>query len=567
MWWILLAAQLLPHAQDSLALLKAARNAQADFESFRVSHLPWSRGASRWGQCDVVLGRFCFWYEEDPAWRPAPEPPAIEGARLALVRTLDSLATRLPGDEWIAGQRIRYLVEAGDTAEALAAARACRAAAWWCGALAGYGLHEAGRYAAADSAFAVALAAMPAEQRCQWTDLSSLLGDLRGAYRALGCAGRDTLQRRLWWLADPLYMVPGNERRTEHYARRVLDALQEHARSAYDVRWGRDLEELTLRYGWPIAWERELPEPSEVTRRGIISHNDPRSWHFLPPAGFVESPHAMRPGAWDLKPDRPRSSYAPPYATAFHELPHQIAVFHRGDSMVVVAGYDVRAPEDSAGRGASIRRVRAALVLQRGPDRPRLMARSTGPAPTGVLLVLAPAESTLVSLETLDTADSTHAARERFWLPAAPRGSAVGLSDPLLFRVERPDSLPSSLADAVGLALGSPRVRAGERVGVFWETYGLVTHPEPFRVTLTVTRESKGLLQQVVEWAGLARRDDRYVSLSWEEPPHPGVAAYPRALALALPQAATGRYLLEITVQMSGQTVARARRELVIEKP
>ena len=68
------------------------------------------------------------------------------------------------------------------------------------------------------------------------------------------------------------------------------------------------------------------------------------------------------------------------------------------------------------------------------------------------------------------------------------------LSDPLLFRVERPDSLPSSLADAVGVALGSARVRPGERVGVLWETYGLVSHPEPFRVTLTVTREGETLL-------------------------------------------------------------------------
>ena len=152
-------------------------------------------------------------------------------------------------------------------------------------------------------------------------------------------------------------MVPGNERRTEHYARHVLSALQEHARSAYDLAWGHDLMELTLRYGWPVAWEREPPDPVEIgapTR--IISHNDPKSWHFLPPARFVESPDAIQPGAWDLDADRPQTSYTPPYAPAFHELPHQIAVFRRADSMVVVAGYDVRAPEDSAGRADAIAR-------------------------------------------------------------------------------------------------------------------------------------------------------------------------------------------------------------------
>jgi hypothetical protein len=565
MWWLLAVIQLgAARPADSVAVHKAARAAQAEFEFFRVAHLPWSRGESHWGRCDVVVGRFCFWFAEDPGWRPSPESPAIARARLALAGALDSLGALLPGDGWIAGQRVRYLVEAGDTGRALAAARDCRASAWWCDALAGYALDRARRYAPADSAFTAALAAMPPEQRCRWADLSDVLDGLRGAYRKLQCTDRDSLARRIWWLADPLYLVPGNERRSEHFARRVIATLQQDARSAYDVRWGHDLDQLTLRYGWPIAWERERPEPYEIgAPTHILSHNDPRSWHFLPPARFVESPAAIRPGAWNLKPDRPRSSYEPPYATAFHELPHQLAVFRRGDSIVVVAGYDVRAPEDSARRADRIRRVQAALVLQRGPDVPRLMVGSTGSAPAGVLLALAPAESTLVSLETLDTADSTHAARARFWLPVTPAGG-VALSDPLLFRVERPDSLPLSLGDAVGLALGSPRLSPGERVGVFWETYGLASHPEPFRVTLTVAREGEGLLQRIVAWAGLARHDDRYVSLGWEEPSHPEAVVYPRALALSLPEAGPGRYRLDITLQMHGQPIARSTRELEI---
>ena len=89
----------------------------------------------------------------------------------------------------------------------------------------------------------------------------------------------------------------------------------------------------------------------------------------------------------------------------------------------------------------------------------------------------------------------------------APPGG-VALSDPLLFRVEQPDSLPLSLGDAVGLALGSPQLSPGERVGVFWETYGLAAHPQPFRVTLTGRREGASLLQRIATWAGLAHRDD-----------------------------------------------------------
>jgi len=567
MWWIVLATQMVgAGTQDSLGVARAARHAQARFESYRIDHLPWTDADGRAEPCDERVGRFCFWYDPSDAWRPAPEAPAIQRARLELVRALDSLAALLPGDGWIAGQRVRYLVDAGDTAAAMDAARACRAAAWWCAALAGYALHEARRYATADSAFGAALAAMPAERRCRWTDLSVLLDDLRGTYHRLSCAGRDSLARRIWWLADPLYLVPGNERRTEHFARHVLNALQDDARPPDGVRWEGDSRELLLRYGWPAGYERERPSPVDIMEgnRSVMAHFAPHSRDFMPPARFVLSPDAIRQDAWDLDPARPVSSYAPPYATTFHELPHQVAVFRRADAIVVVASYDVRAPEDSAAQAERIRQVQAALVLQRSPEARRVMVRGTGATPTGVLLAFAPAESTLVSLETLDTADSTRAARARFWLPVTPHDSGVTLSDPLLFRVERPDSLPSSLPEAVGAALGSAGVDPGERVGVFWETYGLASHPEPFRVTLTLTRESASFLRRIAEWTGLARPEDRYVSLSWDEPPV-GSLVYPRALALALPGATPGRYVLEITLKMQGQPIAATTRNIVIE--
>jgi hypothetical protein len=576
MWWLPLIAQVAAAAPpDSVAALRVARSAQAAFERYRIAHLPRSRGGSRSSRCDEIVGRLCFWHGEDGGWQPSPDPPTIQAARRRLLDVLDSLAPLLPEDPWIAGQRVRYLVESEANTEALEAARGCRASGWWCAALLGYARHAGGDYPGADSAFAAALHAMPEDLRCRWTDLSPVLGGLRGRYRKLPCAQRVTLERRIWWLADPLYLVPGNERRTEHFSRRMMNALQDRAQSAYGMRWGTDLEELLIRYGWPVGWEQEAPVSANPGRPSIVSHNPPTTWHFLPPARFVEAPNTIGPEDWDLDPEQPVTSYAPPYARVFHVLPHQLAVFRRDDSMVVVASYDVRGTRrehGSTGRiiderleGRMVREVRAALALAQDGRTEPVIVRGTGSGPEGVMTAIAPAVPALLSIETLDTADSVHAARARYWLPVAPLTGGVTVSDPLLLRSLPADSLHPSLADVLPLVRPVARAQRGERVGIFWETYGLERSARPVRITLSVTRVSRSWIRQAAEWAGLASRDPGYVSLSWEETPPAGVTVYPRALAIAMPEASPGTYALELTVAAPGSPIARTRRNLIIE--
>jgi len=577
MWWLPLIAQVAAAAPpDSVAALRVARSAQAAFERYRIAHLPRSRGGSRSSRCDEIVGRLCFWHGEDGGWQPSPDPPTIQAARRHLLDVLDSLAPLLPGDPWIAGQRVRYLVESEAHDHAVTAALACRASAWWCSALMGYARHAGGDYAGADAAFAQALAVMPEDQRCRWTDLSPVLGGLRGRYRKLPCAQRATLERRIWWLADPLYLVPGNERRTEHFSRRMVNALQDGAQSAYGMRWGADLEELLMRYGWPVGWEQEAPVSANPGRPSIVSHNPPTTWHFLPPARFVEAPNTIGLEDWDLDPDEPVTSYAPPYAGVFHDLPHQLAVFRRGDSMVVVASYDVRGTRrehGSTGRiiderraGRTVRAVRAALVLAQDERAEPVIVRGTGYAPTGVMTAIARAAPALLSLETLDTADSVHAARARYWLPVAPATKDIGLSDPLILTGAPEDSLYPSLAGVLPLARPESRARRGERVWVFWETYGLEDVSGPVRLTLSVTHLGRSWIRQAAEWAGLARPDPRYVSLSWEEWPPAGTSVYPRALAISMPEASPGAYSLELTVAAPGRSTASTQREIIIER-
>lgn len=579
MLWLALAAQIsVATRPDSVAVLRAARSAQARFETFRIDHLPRSGDASSSGPCDERIGRFCFRFGDDgddDEWIPPREPPAIAVERGRLVATLDSLHGAAPGDPWIAGQLVRYLVESAKPAEAATVARGCRSSPWWCGALAGYALHAAGQYAAADSAFAAALAVMPDAQRCQWADLSPLLDRLRGQYQKLSCEERLPLERRIWWLADPLYLVPGNERRTEHFSRRVMSALQDGARSAFHDRWASDLEEIVVRYGWPVDFERGEPRNLSDQEIHITSRFAPHARQFLPPAASVDAPGTIGPERWDLDPERPQSEYAPAYAVRFHDLPHQVARFRRGDSMVVVAGYDVRATEsqrwfnqakahEREREGSrTVTRVEAALILVRDDDAQPIVVKGSGSGPDGVMTAIAPAESALLSLETLDTADSVHAARARYWLAVAPLGDGVSLSDPLLLRGAPGDSVHPSLADVLPLVRPVARARRGERVPVFWETYGLQRVSGPFQVTLTVTQGNPGWLRRAAEWAGLAKHDPRYVAVTWEEAPS-GLPVTPRALSIAMPDASPGTYLLEISVAVPGAAVARAGREITI---
>lgn len=568
-------------AGDSQRVRAAARAAQHEFERVRRDALPWTW--DRWGgPCDEVIGRFCLWHDGDEDWEPPPEPEAVVVARERLIAELEEAVRRLPGDGWIAGQRVRYLLEAGRGPDALAAARSCGAERWWCAALEGYALHHGGEFAAGESAFAAAVRAMEPAERARWTDVSVLLepGE-RGWYRRLGEGARRAFEERFWRLADPLYLVPGNDRRTEHYVRLVLDRLQEGARSPFGVPWGWDLREITVRYGWPAGWERVRPPPASATPAvSVVSHFRKGGRQFVPPAAFVRDPVAIEPGAWVLDLRRPRAEFAPPYAGAFEALEHQLAVFRRGDSAVVVAAYDLEAGDEGAGRpgagewaeaaGAARRTaagmapagVEAALVLLDAEGVPVATARRAGAGPRGVLMATAPAEPLVVSLEVL-ARQARRAARARYGLPLAPMPRFVpGVSDLLL--LDRPVPLPENLDDAGAMARGSTRVRSGERLGVFLELYELGARRQPASLVMSVVRGRKGWLRRAAERLALAS-DEPPLELRWTEEVGTAVGPFARSLAVDLPELAPGSYVLRLQVEFPGRSPLIAERGIQVQ--
>lgn len=547
-----------PHVQtpvDSQRVLEAARSRQSQFERLRRRRL--YRGTSSLGRrCHEIIGRYCLRHGDDEV-EPQPEPPEVTEARDELIAQLDGAARSLPGDEWIVGQRVRYLVEAGRHREASQAANACRAVAgWWCTALQGYALHSAGEFESAESTFAAALSSMPEEERCRWTDIADLLdGQVRRRYSRVACGERADIEARFWWLADPLQMVPANDRRTEHFARRTLDRMQHRASSAFGNPWGSDLRELLVRYGWPGRFERvSYPTGTGGSREEIVSHQPRGSLQFAPALDFLREVDAFRQGDWQLNSEAPRSVYAPAYLSSFQELDHQLAVFPRRDSAIVVAAYQLVAEEpiDSGSYDA-------ALIISGDPASDPALAGNRGTA-RGVLAVAVDAVPTLLSLEMLSRADR-RAARSRYGLRLAkvPVG-LLALSDLLL--LERADRLPDSLAAAVPLARHLERVRPGERLGVYWEVFGLGPGAEELSVSLTLAGEGASWLRKTAEWLGLASRKQP-LTLDWQEAVPSPTAVLARSLAIDLPdELEPGEYVLMLQVTPFGRETLTSSRSI-----
>jgi hypothetical protein len=547
---------------DSAAVLREARQEQYRFEALRRRNLPWSQGSGGAGPCDERIGRFCLTYNPGLRWTAPVEPGAIRDGRDRLLITLRRASERVPGDRWVTGQRVRYLVEARRYEDARAAARQCRAEGWWCSALTGMAAHYGGLPAEADSAFSSMLELQPPEERGRWLDPSDLVHpNLQRHQRRLEAAERESFVADFWKLADPFFSRPGNEVRSEHLSRYLLDLLQDRAQTADNISWGSDLREILMRYGWPVGWSRVRDTRLHSSEISFIGHYYDSNRDLLPPPAVFLDEAGLLAGEWDAESLRSRTAYAVPLAdTVVQWLPtegHQIARFLRGDSAVLVAGFAI--PPDSLEDGMTL--LSALTALDEGWSQVGT-ARASGSGAEGVLSLRVPARPLLVSVEALFEHDY-RATRIRAGVPIAPvppRGLAV--SD-LLFLRDDPE-LPSSLEQAIPLARTSANVRPGETLGVYWEVYGLAGRPPgDLSMALRLVSGQGGLLRRLAERVRLVRPLDP-VEMRWQEPAEAG-DVLSRTIALQVPPTPAGRYTLEVTVALEGEEPVVARQEVVVQ--
>jgi hypothetical protein len=548
----------------------AARSAQASFERARERHLPVRLG-SRSGECDEVVGRFCTWHDEGE-WVPVADPEELRALRAELLSTLDSLQSLAPSNTWMLGQRVWYRGEGGDWEGALAVARRCLGEpSWWCAALEGLALHGLRRFAEAEVAFDTALARMDPELALEWRIPEHAVDrDGREVLATVRAAGGEPLALvldRLWWLADPLYLVASNDRKTAHYARWTVATVKEEARNLYRMRWGRDLEELTVRHGWEVGWERvrggQLGRPDD-----IVGHKEPAGRDYLPSGRTLADPTTAPAEDLVAHRRRPRSLYAPPYAPVLLPMEGQLARFPRGDRLVVVASQFL--PEDTTFHAAHDHpRPWLDVGDQVGmPDRVGLfgmpvdggerVATSRMGSAEGALSIELSEGAWLLSSESWSP-ERRRAGRTRRIVEhrAAQPGAAI-LSDLLLLA---PSPVPpESLEDAVAHALLASEIASGDSLGIVWEVSGLGYRPEILDFEVTVERTGRGVFRRLSELFRLAAPPTA-VALAWEEaaPDRPEVAF--RYLGIALPELERGTYEVTLTLRSRGRSDAVARRE------
>ena len=572
----MLAVQVAPRVrvdtvqEGAQTTVRDARDAQRRFEIDRVRWLS-ATASRRYGACDEVLGRMCLRNDEGDDWYPGPEDPRIARAREELLDVLAAAGTL--GDPWILGQSVVYLGEAGrwDEARALAAA-ACSGGEGdgWCRALEGLALHALGRFPESESAFRRALELMDAERARVWNDPEPLLdSEGRAWWKSLSEAVRPDRAGLVWALADPFLLVPGNDGLTEFWSRWTVAETRTAARNAYGMAWGSDLEQLTVRYGWEVGWEREEARPlGPRTGGAVVGRHHPESRPLLPGGAVFQDPAVATEQDWIPDAFRPRSGYAPAYTPIVLPGAGQLAIFPRGDRFVLVGALAL--PEDTTFHAKHVHpdreqasppwRGRASeaglFLLSVDGQGTTLAARAVGREQGGFALE-APAGRWVASLEVI-APERRRAGRTRIGVvvAATPLRQAT-LSDLLLVGTALPDG--ASLEDAAAQALPRGWLVHGERLAIAWELFGLGYRAETLSYRLTVEKIDGGLFHRAGRWLRILG-SPRVRRVEWEEvgPERPGPAL--RSVEVDLPELEPGSYEVRLEVRSpQGAPLVRTR--------
>ena len=591
---------------DSLSLHEEAKEIQARFERFREERIPPELAGYGRG-CDDIVGRFCLRFEDgedESEWTVPEEPIEFGMARVQVLRELREIHNQIPRDSWILGQRVFYMGEVGDWQGAETLIRNCGGGNWWCTSLLGFVRHAQEDWNTAADLFALAVGQMPDGET--FLSLGLLLDpDALDVYE--DASDQAAAEERLWLLADPLYLVDGNDRMTEQYARAVLIRMRREAVNPYGIEWGDDIEELTLRYGAERAWERKRSLPSGTLQdtRGIVGRHHPKSQEFLPPDLALEDPAQVAPGDWTLEQRRPWTGYAPPYAPDLNALETQVARFRRGDSLLVAGAFRPE-PEDvtvdSRRQNQSVNPRIVDLRARRNQDRGDQQARTNpfgrppeaplplpvveqqpegpvqsalflidtesgqqhevqGEGRSGVYQLQVPNGRYVVGIEAFSP-DAKEAWRDRHGLwqdPLVPGLAAV--SDLLI--LAGGGEIPTSLEEAMPTVLPAVRVRAGEPFKVAWELYGLQIG-ESATVRIGLDEGGGGFFRAVGQFLRVLTPESP-VLMTYEDAGPDALGTVFRAVQLSLPpDLEPGEYTLTVEIALAGREPMTVPRPIVI---
>lgn len=500
-----LGAALPPDSVD--ALRDRARSAEARFERLarRLAPVSWSAG---YGQdCDEIVGRFCLTYDSGESRPPAldSEAATVVDARREAVEALRRYFSAAPHELSAAGPLVRLLILDGRAREAASAAGAFAALSGdtlWGELLQGLARHRAGAPTTAERHFIAALGRLDDAERRRWLDPSWLLNpDERRVLRRMTPDERSQYERKLWLLMDPFWLTPGNESWNEHIGRHVeAHLLAEVPRVQGMLSWGRDLEELTIRYGTPSMRARQLDAPGRAPADGMIEYWDTAARAFAP-ARLSEGVDA--PPDPGVKPplyaETARTSYAFQNVASVVELTHQITRFVRGDSVLLRVDAAMPWSRESGGPPRAGAFVYDTAFTRRFTDTD--IARIDRDSARATLLVATPPGRIVYSAEMLG--DSAAAAgRARYAIDALIPDTGPIVSDLLISPPFAPGDAPDRLDHPNLRPVQSLIFGPGDTVGIYAEVYRL---PPGRAVDVEVALESAGrpsLLGRLARWIG-----------------------------------------------------------------
>jgi hypothetical protein len=310
-------------------------------------------------------------------------------------------------------------------------------------------------------------------------------------------------------MADPLYLTPGNERRNEHNARHVWSRILAKTPVVTDmVRWGSDLEQLTVRYGIPHSRTRS---PAWGAREGSMTeHYDPDQLAYVPEnlltRGYPPTPLPDAP--WELAETRSRSGYAPSTVSRLRSMPHQVSRFPTAEGAVVrvdgTFGPDSSGPGDLPDPDRTPVGVLAGLfVLHDGlelvAERQGRLERTTDSLGFAFEAAVQPGEY-VYSLEAIE--DSTRrAARARYGITIDPP-SGLALSDPVIIQPIGAEAWPATRHDPGFRPTASLTFAPFDTVGIYAEVAGLAAG-SAYDVQISIEKASRSSLpSRVASWLG-----------------------------------------------------------------
>jgi len=507
--------------------------------------------------CDGGSGSLCHGGDPDRGYCPKDVPchPTEE----FLVEVLLKAATENPGSGYVMGQAVYALTKFGYQEEASNLVHACEAEGWWCNALRGYLLHSRGLVREAEALFREAMRRAPAPVMCLHGDAMWLLGEWdqrTGHVDALpqardetsdwSCVERLLASDTIWWWADPLYNVEGNDRWTEHMARAMSARFAAEIRRA--IR-GSEVPSRYVDYDWAMrirrgAWDSFEVPPGGASMRFWTS-KEKALYHFLPEV----KPDDLSNPTWSLQGTLQKEGFTPDYGPLYL-LPVQLARFRVEDSLRIAAAGGLLASPLRRASGAT-----AYFILTDGPESMPLRlveeVRRTNP----VFIGEAPARDYVAGFEVMTGIGIGWDRR----LVSPLQSQGPELSDLLLFDPSE-RSEPDSLLEVAATMLGSTTIERGNRIGVFWETYD-APQGATLEFVLTLEGDPGRLVDRLTAFFSGGSQEGRG-RVMWTEPATGGT--HPRSVALDLTDLEEGDYTLVLRVQWPGQPPIERTRSLTI---